>query len=201
MVKGFLPERHSKAKARVPAESFIVSEEKNTIRFPRQDGSGDFPESLTNKISHGVPKKIRQRGQDYFEAGRVVILECSRTEVEAVVTGSEEYEVDLRREGDALITLCTCPYFADHGPCKHIWAVILGVDDGESLMGHSRNPPSVLLEDEEWLYDTLDDHEEGGALPAIGEPRVQYQKSAAVDNRSARPMGHDLKDTESGRAG
>jgi uncharacterized Zn finger protein len=162
-----------------------VAEQKNIFHFPNQDGpSGQHP-SLTSKISRRVSKKIRQRGQDYWDGGRVVVLKSSNTEAQAVVIGSEEYEVDLWRESNALIALCTCPYFADHGPCKHIWAAVLALDDGESLMGRFHDVPNILLEDKEWLYDDLDDvHEneqENGARSTARRAAVDCKEPAAAD--------------------
>ncbi len=44
----------------------------------------------------------------------------------ATVYGSEDYEINFRREKDDFKVTCSCPYSFD-GVCKHIVAVTLGI--------------------------------------------------------------------------
>jgi uncharacterized Zn finger protein len=80
-----------------------------------------FATSLGRYLDPGV----RDRGQQYFRERRVHIRRGSATEVLADVRGSETYTVHLAIHGKSLRVACTCPYWEDHGNCKHIWATIL----------------------------------------------------------------------------
>jgi superfamily II DNA or RNA helicase len=69
----------------------------------------------------------------YARSGRVMIRSSAGEVVRADVEGSESepYRVQLTRDSGGkrpgLGVSCTCPYFEDGLPCKHIWAVILSV--------------------------------------------------------------------------
>ncbi len=90
--------------------------------------------SLTSGLSARVSSGVRSRGAEYFLRGRVRITTVNRDEVEATVTGSERYRVRLRRDGDALVVSCTCPFFNDRAEaCKHIWATVLAAADRRFL--------------------------------------------------------------------
>jgi hypothetical protein len=71
------------------------------------------------------------RGERYFEEGRVRIKEATPTRIKAVVRGTDDYQVEIEL-GDELSGECNCPYDLD-GLCKHIVATFLAVirDDGE----------------------------------------------------------------------
>ena len=63
----------------------------------------------------------RSRGDEYFRLKRVKVRAGSSTELSAVVTGSEPYEVLLKFSGSKLAVSCSCPHFLDHGQaCKHL---------------------------------------------------------------------------------
>ena len=51
-------------------------------------------------------------------------------EIEAVVKCTEDYRVKIRLEPGALDADCECPYFREHGPCKHVWAAIMALEKG-----------------------------------------------------------------------
>lgn len=95
-----------------------------------------------------VDDKILSRGMSYFKNGLVTYCEeIAPGEFEAVVEGSEDYEVRLSLRKNKLKDFsCTCPY--DHGNiCKHIVAVLYYLenenDDAEkpdSKKGPGRKP-------------------------------------------------------------
>jgi len=64
----------------------------------------------------------------------------------AMVSGSEMYEVEIKfdEETKSPAFTCTCPYLGQTGPCKHIWATILEVDE-------------EIAEDPE-LFDLMDEY-------------------------------------------
>lgn len=80
--------------------------------------------SLDNFESY-VPPKILARGLAYFNDRAVERLEESaKGQWEAVVSGSEDYEVEITLDGKQVkACICDCPY--DGGPvCKHVVAVL-----------------------------------------------------------------------------
>ncbi len=71
----------------------------------------------------------QERGREYFEQGRVRVLECRPNRVSALVRGSEEYPVLLQQNRAGWTMSCTCPAFDENDSCKHAWAVLLAVRD------------------------------------------------------------------------
>lgn len=72
-----------------------------------------------------MPTKIWNRGKQIADNGNVQIdyLDNTIQEVEATVFGTEAYGVSVSAT-DERTDFCECPYFPDHGYCKHIAAVI-----------------------------------------------------------------------------
>jgi len=62
------------------------------------------------------------RGEKYSREGVVILKRVGEKSVKAYVKGTTSYIVTLEREGGALSGKCSCPGFADWGPCKHIAA-------------------------------------------------------------------------------
>ncbi len=80
---------------------------------------------LLNDFEQIIDKSILNRGYLYFQNGNVVAFdEISDGQYQAIVQGSEEYEIFLEVINDVLVDYsCDCPY--DAGPfCKHIVASI-----------------------------------------------------------------------------
>jgi hypothetical protein len=69
------------------------------------------------------PATVRERAAEYVH--RVRVREADGRTLHAHVTGSDEYCIRVQREGAALAAACSCPYFEDGGPCKHLWAVLV----------------------------------------------------------------------------
>jgi superfamily II DNA or RNA helicase len=63
------------------------------------------------------------RGRAILARGGVTIVDIKPYEIQASVDGTEQYTVILGM--DAEDDECSCPYFPDHGYCKHIAAVVL----------------------------------------------------------------------------
>jgi superfamily II DNA or RNA helicase len=98
------------------------------------------PASLAAALAPDVPPHIRARGDAYVRAGRVAGIEWTDTQIACRVEGSDAYYVGLTREPGAIAISCSCPYFFDRGPCKHVWAVAVTIDqdsrwDGSWLEG------------------------------------------------------------------
>lgn len=66
-----------------------------------------------------------QRGMDYFLRGHVESIADRPDGVEAVVRGTQNYEVSLAVDGGLLDYACDCPVGSDGAFCKHCVAVAL----------------------------------------------------------------------------
>jgi superfamily II DNA or RNA helicase len=113
--------------------------------------------TLAAKLAFQFEKKIQFRGQELYAQRAVKVVEASPIHLVAEVRGSRLYDVDLNYDEGALIVGCDCPYYADQGPCKHIWAAILEADRRGSL-AEARNSKHLQLEDD------LDDEDDFDGL-------------------------------------
>jgi hypothetical protein len=101
---------------------------------------------LASILAKGFGISSRKRGDEYFRLNRVKVRAGSSTELSAVVTGSEPYEVLLKFSGSKLAVSCTCPHFLDHGQaCKHLWAAILTADK-ESFLADASSAKGITLD-------------------------------------------------------
>ncbi len=125
--------------------------------------------SLAVRCLQHFDPMVRTRGQHYFNDGQVVLRDSPRNEFHAVVRGAAEYRVylDWGSSREQLAVCCTCPYYADKGFCKHIWAAILAAD-AKSVGPKGRRPIDLLAmdpedydlsDDESWLDEDLEDDE------------------------------------------
>lgn len=79
-----------------------------------------------------IDEKILQRGLSYFKNGAITdCVEVSTGEYEAIVSGTEAYQVQLSINKNIVVAHeCDCPY--DMGPvCKHVVAVIFYLQQDE----------------------------------------------------------------------
>lgn len=70
------------------------------------------------------------KGYDYYLSDRVESVRKTKNGYEAVVDGSESYDVEIEIE-DGCVTYmdCTCPYSADGNYCKHEAAVLYYIEE------------------------------------------------------------------------
>ena len=101
--------------------------------------------TLASMLAHLVDWRVRERGRAYFQTERVQLTECGPEVARAAVTGSEEYQVSLTREGANLWAYCSCPFFAGGETCKHVWAAILAADARKGLRGQDGDLPRKLM--------------------------------------------------------
>ncbi len=82
--------------------------------------------SLTQELTRYFEQAVRARGLQYYQGhnGAKVSFGDAR-EVQAIVSGSEDYAVRLTREQNEITGSCECPYAQDGAPCKHLWAVVM----------------------------------------------------------------------------
>ena len=79
----------------------------------------------SSDLARHFPAEVRARASEYVHDGSTVIDEVSPTDILARVDGHETYDVVLTWRNQTLTMLCSCPFFADRGPCKHLWATVL----------------------------------------------------------------------------
>ncbi len=83
--------------------------------------------SILHELGLAFPPQIQERGDQYFGQHRVQIVENRLGYIRAIVRGTGRYRVEITwNNGDVLNPeyRCGCPYFHEHGGCKHIWAVL-----------------------------------------------------------------------------
>ena len=92
-------------------------------------------------------QRIYERGEAYFDAGRVGPPEQIAPGLwHAVVRGAEDYQVDVRvRHNDVIAAACPCPYAQHAAYCKHMAAAMLAIravlEHGDDVAaGRSRFP-------------------------------------------------------------
>ena len=89
--------------------------------------------SLAHQCYSSFSIRSRQRGGDYCRLGKVRVVEADPDGLSAEVTGSRRspYVVDIDWAGASqgiVVAQCTCPLYDDGVLCKHIWAVLLEID-------------------------------------------------------------------------
>ncbi|WP_296112547.1 SNF2-related protein [uncultured Limosilactobacillus sp.] len=75
--------------------------------------------------------RIFERGQEYFEKGKVGPIEWDEQIFSATVQGSSDHEYRVRGildEQHIKWITCNCPYAEDHELCKHMAAVAVALD-------------------------------------------------------------------------
>ncbi len=146
--------------------------------------------SILERNKSLFPMVIRERGHQYFLAGRVEIVYADDTDVMAEVEGSDIYHVEVQWDGLHLLAACSCPY-AEENFCKHIYAVLCRIDRDDILPGIERiaNVRLKLVSTDD-IYadeDDLDFHQNPkflkGQRPAPGESwtnRLDDIRSACI---------------------
>ena len=82
-------------------------------------------------------RQILERGYEYYQKGKVEILHYSEDTLEAVVSGTEDYNVSIYSEdGEIEDMYCDCPYADDENKCKHMAAVLYALEDLPEISEH-----------------------------------------------------------------
>ncbi len=105
---------------------------------------------LIRLLSPFVTLRSRVKGADYFRSGGVIEIAGGEWSAHAMVRGTRDYRVDLRRESgtDRFTASCECPYYTDRAEiCKHIWAALLEADR-RGLLGADQVSSTATLEPE-----------------------------------------------------
>src|SRR3954468_4147349 len=124
-----------------------------------------FIKSLIPRVSG----RTRAKGGDYFRSGAVIEIAGGEWSAHAIVRGTRDYRVELRRESgtDRFTASCECPYYMDRGEvCKHIWAARPEAERRELLAGDGSILPDATLEAE--------------YVPPSDEPATAVRQGGAV---------------------
>jgi hypothetical protein len=113
-----------------------------------EDLAGEFPE------------QIRRRGAGCHRAGVVSIVAHSATRIRAVALGTHDYSVRIEAQGRTLVLGCSCPYFEDQGPCKHLWATAL-LANHRKFLGAMPGWSKLTLTAEEATWEDGDGDDDG----------------------------------------
>lgn len=124
------------------------------------------PLVLPPALSKWFAADIRARGDHYLASGNVRISHASAAALQASVTGTQMYTVDITARDGALQLGCTCPYASEFGVCKHLWAVLRQSDADGTLTAIAktagpRPTPSFLTKFGNLSDDGHVDHEQG----------------------------------------
>lgn len=75
---------------------------------------------------------ILERGLDYFSSGAVTSVEQTEDGYQAIVEGTEEYQVEIEIQDNRISEMfCDCPYAEDGNYCKHMAAVLFEIEAEE----------------------------------------------------------------------
>ena len=120
---------------------------------------------LPPALSKWFDAAARARGDQYLASGKVHIAQASSTALQARVTGTQVYTIDITaREGEIQLS-CTCRHAREFGSCKHLWAVLRQADAdgtlGPLLHTAGAQPVTSFLTEHGQLHnDRLKDHEQ-----------------------------------------
>lgn len=129
-----------------------------------------MPFPLNSFESH-LPTDILQKGKDYWDNGAVSNLIENDKNFEAIVYGSEDYEVEIKvNNGSVESWFCDCPY--DWGPiCKHVAAVLIEIREQQHSIKYSKGIENKSdFEEKKDPFQTILDQLEAEELRAI----IQY---------------------------
>jgi superfamily II DNA or RNA helicase len=153
--------------------------------------------SLTVALQHTFPSDVRQRGVGYYNRNAVQIEHADTTSVLASVAGSRQYAVSIQWPGSYVDVQCDCPYFEDHGYCKHVWATAMAYEargivperlDGKATF--DPNDPGSSEELESWMEQLHDGKTTPGSAtrpPVAPESRWKRQLSALTGSSHMPP--------------
>ncbi len=89
--------------------------------------------SIFDRIRSQFPILIRERGSQYYQQGRVSLSYAGKDLVMANVRGSELYCVNVDVKDGVLRVACDCPHAEGGDYCKHIYAVLLMIENHDLL--------------------------------------------------------------------
>jgi len=102
--------------------------------------------TLATRLSDDFDPTSQRKGRALFMERSVRLNSGSPRHFHGEVQGSRYYEVSIDFDGRTISVFCECPYFADSGPCKHLWATVLEADR-RGLLAEAANCAELSLEE------------------------------------------------------
>lgn len=101
---------------------------------------------------------ILKRGLNYYEMGAVKSIEQEGNGYTAVVTGSEDYEVEIEiRDGEINDMWCSCPYAEGGNYCKHMAAVLYELEEeGDEIKSDDKTWVEQIVESKRKLKEVIE---------------------------------------------
>jgi len=118
--------------------------------------------TLLQVLERETSSAIRSRGREYFRRGAVLHIGLKESTIQAVVEGSNTYQVRIEFAGRGEIAFCcSCPYYDGNlEVCKHVWATFLAAERDNLLPEwNNREPPELSPAEYDELEDGGDDDE------------------------------------------
>src|SRR5688572_9164111 len=84
--------------------------------------------SLASKLQFQFDRSVQFRGVRLFNSRLVRVKDSGPSHLSGEVMGGSLYDARLQYDGERVLAFCDCPYFNDHGECKHLWAAVLEAD-------------------------------------------------------------------------
>lgn len=150
--------------------------------------------SLAQLLESKFRGDIRFRGQAYVQAERVSIARVTPDDLHGIVRDGVEFHTHLSRLEGELRMFCSCvgDNQSREPACKHLWATIIAVDEGEYLTAPARagNVPPFASNtsyqpqhlQKQWEEEDLDD--EAAYLPRSEKTStVRTAKPAAIPKK------------------
>lgn len=76
---------------------------------------------------------ILERGKEYYDCGYVEMLDSEEPLIQALVLGSQVYQVNIQKTGGHVTAMhCNCPYARKGENCKHMAAVLYALEEEKS---------------------------------------------------------------------
>lgn len=155
--------------------------------------------SLSDYLAEKFRADIRFRGEAYLKSERVEVIRVTPDEVHAVVHDSVDYQTQLSRVDEKLQIFCSCSAGATSPVyCKHLWATVLSVDEGDLLTGRVKEGvvppftyaiPDLNLDDDDW-----DDDHPLDSLPP--QPSTRTTRTATKTKKPQRQVAAQLRGWE-----
>src|ERR1035441_6923941 len=83
---------------------------------------------LASKLAFQFERPLQFKGLNLFHARAVRISEANQAHLFGEVQGGNRYPIRMTHDALPISVYCACPYFADFGRCKHLWAAVLEAD-------------------------------------------------------------------------
>ncbi len=90
-------------------------------------------DQLSRLTGHLFSEKVKERGYQYYINSRALLVNLTSSSsglvAKYLVFGTRAYDVTIHKNNNLSIEAeCTCQYFDDYTPCKHIWAAVLDAE-------------------------------------------------------------------------